>query len=244
MNLVKIANKLEQESLLESKVANAEERRCILKTLKASVRTAFDEEVQEYKQVRLVYDIHHSFRLEELPEKGKRTLRILRFHLPPFQHNFSLFNMPNIIDRTKIGHSDSYDSAKAKVEKAIQEVTEMSIKDRPTENPKLIEVQTYESKVNYLLIEPADTRPMKFDGKDFVVASSWTNFTSYSPNSNLQDMDPSYTLYESKSASAARKFYKTLKSNPDALKTIPWSQFDDWLKQNGIHYDIHHSVWH
>jgi hypothetical protein len=239
-----MANKLEQESFLASKVANAEERRCILKTLKASVRTAFDEEVQEYKQVRLVYDMHHNFRLEELPEKGKRTLRIFKFHLPPFQHNFSLFNMPNIIDAAKIGHSDSYESAKVKVGKAIQEVTEMSIKDKPIENPKLIEVQTYENKVNYLLIEPADTRPIKVDGNDFVVTSNWTNFTSYSPSSDLQAMDPSYTLYESKSASAARKFYKTLKSNPDALKTIPWSQLGDWLKQNGIRYDIHHSVWH
>ena len=242
MNLLKIASQLEQESLLASRVANAEERRCILKTLKASVRTAFEEEVQEYKQVRLVYTMQH-LKLEELPQKGKRTLRILRFELPPYQHHFSLFNMPNIIDAAKLANHDNYESAKAKIEKAIQEVTEMSIKDKPAENPKLIETRTYENEVNYLLIEPADTKPMKIEGKDFMIQAKWTEFKSYSPDSDFQQADPYYTLYQSKSAAAARKFYKTVKSNPDALKTITWSEFGKWLDHNGIRYDTHFSQW-
>jgi len=245
MDLIKIAQRLEKQATLTAKIAEAEERRVIIQSLKnASNKTAFGAEIAEYKDVRVITD-HQSFRMEELPAKGKRKLRVMSFYLMPYQHEFSLFNLPNIVDRAEISDFDSFELAVSKIEESLQYWKKRCKEEHPEAKSFYpLDVKTSIQEVNYLLIEPADVKPMSIQGKDFTVESKWTSFSAYDPQSDFQLSDPHYTQYAAKSAGAARKFYKILNANPDALKNVPWSQFGDWMRSNGIKYDTHFSVWH
>jgi hypothetical protein len=81
------------------------------------------------------------------------------------------------------------------------------------------------------------------EGKDFKVSVSWTGYKAYDPSSDFQQASPYYTLYTQTSAAAARKLYKILKSDPDALKTLGWGAFKNWLDKNGVGCDTQFSQW-
>jgi hypothetical protein len=102
----------------------------------------------------------------------------------------------------------------------------------------------WESQVHFLQVEPTDSKPFIVEGKDFKVDVSWTDYKAYSPSSDFQQADPHYTLYTQTSAAAARKLYKILRADPEALKTIGWGAFKNWLDKNGIGCDTQFSVWH
>jgi len=100
-----------------------------------------------------------------------------------------------------------------------------------------------EEQVYFLEVMPSDSKPFKAKGKDFEVNVQWGGFGAYSPSSDLQSHDPSYTKIVAKSKGAARKFYKILKADPDALKNIDWRGFDSWLDRNKVGYDTQFSQW-
>ena len=60
---------------------------------------------------------------------------------------------------------------------------------------------------------------------------------------DFQAMDPTYTMYEATAAASARKLYKILKGDPNALKSISWGKLGDWLTKNRINYKTHFSVY-
>lgn len=191
--------------------------------------------------------------LEELPQKGKRKLRVAEM-----QNAHGIIGargisgadglMPqNIILKSKPGTGDSYESIKKKIETAMEEASEKLAELNKDNDQHLAWVpkasKWYENEVYFLEVVPEDVEPFTVEGKDFSVKVTWTTFSSYSPNSDLQQMDPHYTTYDEKSPGAARKLYMTLKTDPTALKSVSWNDFGKWLNTKKIGYETHHSQW-
>ena len=193
--------------------------------------------------------------LEELPQKGKRKLRVAEM-----QNLFSILSgrrqpgtdgiMPeNILRDAKPVTSDSYDAIKKKIEKAMEEaldkLVELNAND-PKDDLKWVErtgAKWYENDVYFLEVVPEDVQPFKAEAKDFTVDVAWTDFKAYSPSSDFQQADPHYTVVQQKSPGAARKLYNTLKTDPTALKSVSWPDFTKWLDTKKIGYSMRFSQW-
>ena len=197
------------------------------------------------KDYRLTWN-YHTWKLEELPQKGKKQLGIstMQTMLGFGGVNTSPFIQENVLRDAKITENDSYEHVKEKLQKAMDLAAKKIQEENPDQKLDWMKSTWSENKVHYLKVTPEGTEPFEAKGKDFSVSVSWTTFKSYSPNSDLQQMDPSYTMYESTSPASARKLYQTLKANPKALEHLTWDQFGDWMTKNKIHYDTRHSVWH
>jgi hypothetical protein len=194
------------------------------------------------KDMRVKWDDHYGIQMEELPAKGKKRLRILGFGIQRVVSEADpYFNIPNVIDDMKLSSSQTYDKAK----KAIENFCKEHFDDIEKRTGKDMSgwIILHEDTVHYLKVEPVGVKKQLIDGKDFTVSSEWSKFSSYSPDSDFQSSDPSYIQYESSSAAAARKLYKILNANPDALKNVTWNDFGKWMDRNKIKYDTNFSVW-
>jgi hypothetical protein len=197
------------------------------------------------KDVRIKLDENRDIiELEELPEKGKKKLRVFNLSLHPYYRSgrgeqSHLLLMVNVIGNS-INQSATYDGLKKKIEQGYKKAEAEYHKVNNTSGKTY---GAWEDSVHYLQIEPKDMNPFVAQGKDFTVEVSWTNFKAYDPKSDFQSMDPHYTLYEAKSAASGRKLYKMLKADPNALKSVSWDKFSRWLASNNIKYDTHFSVW-
>jgi hypothetical protein len=187
------------------------------------------------------------WKLEELPAKGKKKLRVAEMQNPYHLQAGDGFIPANILRVAKVSSSDSFEHVKEKIQNAMLAAAKATLAKIPPEKAKhydwLLRQQWYENQVYFLEIMPEGVEPFTAHGKDFTVAVEWGSYKAYSPDSDFQQSDPHYTLYESSSAGAARKMYQTLKANPDALKSVAWAKFDEWLKANKIGYEIHFSQW-
>ncbi len=216
----------------------------VLKVAKDMVAYVNFENEIEGDKMRFMYDDFASFRLEELPAKGKKRLRTCEGSVNGHLNISDLLNMSNLMRFAKIKKSMSYDQAKKAIDKAVDELYELVNEDVGRE----LEYRTlfngpYEKSVHFLQIEPKDTKPFTADGKDFTVSLSWTKFHARDSDDDMGGHDPSYTDYVSKSAAAGRKMYKIMSADPKALSSVKISDFSDWLRKNGVAYDLHFSVW-
>ena len=185
--------------------------------------------------------------ITELPAKGKKRLRIFRLSIWPGIRSGSETRdaandliIDNLMDDGKVGKSSTYDQAKRGIEKAVEAV--LSKWEKEGLNSKHW-VTMGEDQVHYLKVEPEDAPPLDIKGKDFKFRSTWTNFRVRDSHNSPHEMDPSYTDIESKSPAAARKLYKMLQMNPDALRGVSISGLGAWLDKNRIPYDLHFSQW-
>lgn len=202
------------------------------------------------KDVRLVWS-RHVFKLEELPQKGKKKLQAAEIQNPSTYGGFDYYIPGNILMFAKLSPSDDYDKIKKKIEDAYAEAHDRTLKGRNEKEKEQLQdgkswisqVKWYENQVFYLNVIPEGVDDFTAEGKDFNVKVTWTSFGSYSPDSDFQQSDPHYTKYVSKSPTAARKFYLLLKQDPNALKSIAWSKFGDWLDKQKVPYDIRFSQW-
>jgi len=202
---------------------------------------------------RMTWD-QSSIRIEELPAKGKRKLRVAEMLTPYHWTKFDAWLPINLIKHVgKVSASDTYDTAKAKVFDALtNERTLGWLKEeaKPGLDPlallKQYRTQWNEDEVHYLKVVPENVEPFVAKGKDFAVSCSWTEFKSYSPSSDDYggSGDPHYTVIKSTAPASARKLYQMLKAEPNALSGMKWDDFDDFLKKNKINYEFQHSVWH
>lgn len=190
------------------------------------------------------------FMLEELPAKGKRNLRVATLSNPYYFTKFDAWMPINILRvYGKVSATDSFDTIKEKILRAMSSEAVLSAvraQAKPGYNPMdaLYRTKWDENLVHYLSVVPENVEPITVRGKDFSVKSEWLEFKSYSPSSDFQQADPHYTIIKSSAPASARKLYQMLKANPDALRGVAWSDFDDWLKANKINYKYEHSVWH
>lgn len=192
----------------------------------------------------------YQFELEELPAKGKMKLRVSTLVNPYYYTKFDAWLPQNVLNfYGKVTPSDSFDAVKDKIIAAItsdKALADVRSKATPGYDPmsQLSRLKWDENLVHYLSVVPENVEPFTVEGKDFSVKVAWLEFKSYSPSSDLEQSDPHYTIIKSSAPASARKLYQMLKANPNALRGIAWSDFDDWLKANKINYKYEHSVWH
>lgn len=190
------------------------------------------------------------WQLEELPQKGKKKLRVDTMDGGGIRYSGSSRNVDayipeNILRKAGVSSSDSFDHVKSKIQGAMDAAADDVIQKNPGEKWDFLKHTKWsERQVYFTEIMPEGMEPFDAEGKDFTVKVEWTSFKAYSPNSDFQQADPHYTLYEASAPTAARKMYQILKEDPNALKSIGWDKFDDWMKSNKIGYKIHFSQWH
>lgn len=193
-----------------------------------------------------------SWQLEELPQKGKKKLRVdtmdgggLRYSGRSGKARMDAYIPQNILRKAGVGTSDSFDHVKSKIQAAVDAAADEVIASDPEGKWDFLKHTKWnERQVNYLQVMPEGMEPLTVEGSDFSVKVEWTSFKAYDPGADFQGGDPHYTLYESSSPGAARKFYQMAKENPDLIKYVPWGKFSDWLNQNKIGYKTHFSQWH
>jgi hypothetical protein len=193
----------------------------------------------------------HTWLLEELPQKGKKKLRSATLRNPSEYGYLDMWIPGNILMFAKLSSSDDYNDIKKKIISAYAEAYERTQngknekdKEHLAKSDWVKEIVWYENEVFYLNVVPEGVEPFTVEGKDFSVKVSWENFKSYSPNSDLHQADPFYTYYEASSPTAARKCYLLLKADPNALKSVTWNNFGDWLNKQKILYKSRSSSWH
>lgn len=200
---------------------------------------------------RLTWSRNH-WLLEELPQKGKRKLRVAEM-----QNLFGSLSMrrspgvdnlmaENILQDAKLATSDGYDAIKKKLETAMREAIDTFVglnASKDLDWVKKTGALWYENDVYFLEVAPEDTDPMTVEGKDFTLVSQWTRFEAASPDSDFQQIDPHYTQIVQKSPGAARKLYNTLKTEPTALKNISWANLGKWLDTKKIGFKMYSSQW-
>jgi hypothetical protein len=189
--------------------------------------------------------------LEELPQKGKKKLRSATLQNPNgIGGSLDWFLPGNILMFANLSTSDDYLKIKGKIEDAYKEAIQRTEKDTSRggdvylqRNDWVYKIKWYEDEVFYLNVIPEGVEKFTAEGKDFEMSVAWTAFKAYSPNSDFQQSDPHYTYYEQKSPTAARKLYLILKTDPNQLKSVAWSQLGDWLNRQKVPYDTQFSSW-
>lgn len=197
---------------------------------------------------RLTWD-RHTWKLEELPVKGKKKCKVADLHNPA-SHNvrgLDAYIDGNILRDARLSASDSYEIIKQKMLDAFEMAAETTLAKASPEDVKhfqwLRDSKWYENEVHYLKITPEDTEPFNIEGKDFTLKVSWTDFSVYSPQSDFQQTQPFYMGYKASSSTAARKLYQILKAEPGALKSMPYAKLDEWFAKNKIQTRSDNSVW-
>lgn len=194
----------------------------------------------------------NSWKLEELPAKGKKKLDVYTLQSPNFSGNLSFAIPDNILHWAKVDANDSLDEVKKKILEAHKSGLEKTLKGDFGDRDKqwaeksqdwLKKLSWYGDKVFYLNVVPEGTEPFSVKGKDFSMKVEWTKFESYSPNSDFQQADPHYSYYEAKSPTSARKLYMILKADPKALSSLSWTELGSWLNKNKVMYEVRHSNW-
>ena len=190
--------------------------------------------------------------LEELPQKGKKKLRVGTLGNVGNRYSshggMDAFIPQNILRAAQVTPSDSYDHVKEKLLKASEEAASETVAKRNQAGDSQWDfltkgIQWYERLVYFTEIMPEGMEPFNAEGKDFVVKVEWTRFSAYDPDADMQATQPHYTMYESSSPAAARKLYQILREDPKALHSTSWRDFDGWLKSNKISYKVHFSQW-
>jgi hypothetical protein len=208
----------------------------------------WDGEIQsQHMRFQWVDGRERQYRLTEMPMPGKKRLRVRSGGFPPWlggsqKREYGSLLMANIAPHIKA--SMTYEQAASEIDRQIKDlVSESNGKSSDPKPERDLISGPWETLVFYLEVEPADMKPFVVEAKDFKVSISWDKFEAYDPSSDFEQSDPSYTKYQSKSPTAARKMYKVLNADPDALKNVSWSNFSGWLRKNGISYDSHMSQW-
>lgn len=204
------------------------------------------------KDCRLTWS-RHGWLLEELPQKGKKKLKKATLQNPAGYGHFDWFIPENVLRFANLTSGDDYGKIKSKMLDAYKESYE-KLMTNPSHHDKewmekakpdwIPKITWYEEDIFYLNVMPEGTDPFTAEGKDFQVSVKWDSFSAYSPSSDFESQDPSYTQYTQKSPQGARKLYVTLKPNPDQLKTVSWANFQGWCEKNKIPVKINFSQWH
>jgi hypothetical protein len=209
----------------------------------------WDGEIQgQHIRFQWVDRSERQYRLTEMPMPGKKRLRVRSGGFPAWlggsqKREYGFLLMANVAPRIKA--SMTYEQAASEIDKRMKElVAESNDKSSEPKQEQDLISGPWETLVFYLEVEPADMKPFVVDAKDFKVSVGWDKFEAYDPSSIFEQSDPFYTKYQSKSPTAARKMYKVLNADPDALKNVSWSDFGGWMRRSGISYDSHSSQWH
>lgn len=208
-------------------------REDLLPLLREASMDSYDV-VKEGPYIRISMDIQKDvIHLEELP--GKPLKRKVRFVVADMRHSSrwggNRFLAANLFEDAKLSPRMTFDQAL----KALKGAFAAAVKDTGAD----VTDPFYVSTRNYLEVTPTDASPieMQVDGNHLL--SKWTEFV-YTISYGDDPYEPSYSKYVSSSPASARKLYKILKANPDALKG---EEFVRFLTKNQIKYKVVNSVW-
>jgi hypothetical protein len=181
--------------------------------------------------------------VQELPGKPvKRKVRQALFDFQPVYEADTYWPV-NIMREVGKGAGATFDSVVKDIMESRQKLVAESPK-APEWLRKEVTQKPWTELISFLEVEPADYKPMSIKGKDFILTSEWTKFSAYSPDSDFQQSDPSYSALVQKSPGAARRLFTLLKADPTLLKNVDWNHLSDWLEKAKVGYDYRHSVWH
>lgn len=200
---------------------------------------------------------HDAIMLEEIPTKPLKSRKMRKLILDLSYAIQTLRMSPflpiNINIDAKFNSSMDYDKALKALKKGLLEAKKIV-----EEGSRSVDERTWRSigfdfnnlersqtTVPYLTVEPVNYTPATVEGKDFTLKSEWNSFSAYMyyGEHGPQSHDPSYSRIHEKSPAAARKLFNKLRTDPDQLKNVYWSDLGDWLDKNKIKYSMSSSTW-
>lgn len=204
----------------------------------------------EHVRVQISYHSEH-WKIEELSVKGKKELRIATCDTGSMRgrwnNTYFFMIFENVWHLADVQESDDYAMCKMKLETALG-LSKMRLINEFGDHPfppTEINVTFNEKKFPAAHVAPLGyERTIQYEGADFSLECSWDRFKAYSPGSDLQNHDPSYSAIVHKTSASARKLCKLLKSKAEPLKNVKFSDLDAWLRENKIAYEWIFSVWH
>lgn len=189
--------------------------------------------------------------LEELPAQGLKQVRRSGMDTMSGRGWVGLDDLipHNLVMDAKLVPSDSFDAVKQKLSVAAKAAAKKDVAkmEDPSKWDWMLKPGHFEFRdekpVASHAHEPDDTKPLTVDGKDFTLKCTWEKFSAYDPGADFQSHDPTYSVVQSTSDSQARKLYKILSKDPQALSAVSWSKLPEWLKSKGIASKTNHSVY-
>jgi len=248
-----------------------ETRRKILASLKEARGGEWKNTIQGDK-MRARWDDYGTLLIEEMPGKPvKRKVRRNQFSTQ-WALRSQRFNpsgpvlILNIVEDANLRPSMSYDQAVAAMHHALDmaadklrsEAVRLQEKypDGSYQTPDVVDTILKkmnwpqgvgsEDTVSFLEVEPKDYKSVTFGGRDFGGTAEWDTFTFSSEDMKdewMAQMEGMRATYSSTSKGAARKLFKLLKANPDAVKRMDVDQFKKFLDQSKVGYRYNPTVW-
>jgi len=227
------------------------------------------DEVIVGDKVRIRWKGHpHSYAvIEELPQKGKRHLKRFHFEIGSYLQSLhsrqaDAFMLENLKLEWRPSASMTAEGSASALRKAIDKAIKNWEKAAKSGKAEPIpdwftrsfskQHMPHREEVFYLNVEPRDYAPVRVSVKDqFYINAEWTKF-EISLNGGMSDAaieelsyggDPYYTKLVSKSPTSARKFFKWVKANEKAIKSMTGNDLTKALDQGKIQYSYLHSVW-
>jgi hypothetical protein len=181
----------------------------------------------------------HGFTLEEMPQKGMRRVRELYVQDMsrggPHSRAMDQFWPVGLIQDARLKKTDSYDQIKTKLSKAhdvayrrAKKMDPEHIRDWMSSMKKISQESTKPS----TQVEPENTPPIQARTATYYLNATWKNFTIGHKSGG--------TIFttEASSPTAARKLYKILASNPNAIYELLKNP-DKWLAAKKIRTKSH-----
>lgn len=151
----------------------------------------------------------------------------------------------NILRDAKISASDSYDTVKDKIAKAMTAAYDKIVAANPGKGlESWMKWHSWsERSQNSALVKPEGAEKLSVQGTNFVMNVEFGKFGVYSPGSDMSQAEPHYTKIKEKSATAARKLYLLVQNNPGIMANVSWSKLPEFLKANGVAFEYVNSQW-
>lgn len=202
--------------------------------------------------------------IEELPQKGRKRLKRYTFDigskLNPIHSNHLM--LENLKRDWKPTASMTPEKASQALRKAIDKAFKDWEKDIAAGKGDIIPDWFRHSfderqmprvdEVFYLNVEPVDYAPIEIAVKDeFFIDAKWTGFSITLNNGYTDEQlrgyghsgDSYYTKLVSTAPAGARKFFKWLKANEEAVKKMKSGALEEALKRGKIRTKYQSSVW-
>lgn len=213
--------------------------------------------------------VQMTLRLEELPGKPtKRRVRVREYDTYLLADWYdSAFLMVNLLEDLKLSPSMRYDDFVAEFDRVLKETRDRLVSrlrttgqisqygmrgrmdgDAPEliaklSDPRLFHGVSHEREISFMEVEPADYKPIRFQGKGFSGICEWGKCKwslDREPSAAYNEFND---FHQTESPGAARKVFKLLKADPTIVAKLTLEGFNDLLSKMRIAVDYVPSVW-
>jgi hypothetical protein len=211
-----------------------------------------DEAAVEGNGVRILIDHRkQSILVQEVPLPGKlpsnrQVRQVLYENSRSYRHerDHDYLLTQNLVHWAKFNSGMNFGQAESALREALDTgISKMVKPEVAAEVRKGLSWLLRSDTINYLLVPPADYKPLTVRYADGQMEVKWGAFVVYSPDSDFQQTQPYYTGWAASSPQDARKLFKMLKANPKALENVPYSKLRDFFDANKIKIRSVYSTW-